>query len=72
MVQGTGVVKLWYDNGVVSSEISMVRGLPTGRQRAWDETGAKVAEVYWIKGKRVSRKKYSEARKTDAGLPEYP
>jgi antitoxin component YwqK of YwqJK toxin-antitoxin module len=46
--------------------------LPTGRQKCWDENGDFVVEAYWIKGKKVSRKRYLEACKTDSELPQYP
>ena len=68
---GTGIVKLWYDNGVLQGEISCVDGKFTGRQRAWFEDGELVTDLFWIRGRKVSRKKYLEACKTDPSLPRY-
>ena len=65
-------MKQWYDNGCLSSEVSVVKGLITGRQKTWYEDGEPVPDAYWIRGKRVSRKKYFEACKTDSELPQYP
>jgi len=72
MEHGTGVMKLWHGNGVLASEVSMVEGFITGRQRTWYEDGLPVPDMYWIRGKKVSRKKYLEACKTDPELPQYP
>ena len=71
MEYGTGVVKDWDNNGHIISEISFVRGILSGRQRSWDETGEPGATLYWIRGKRVSSKKYFEECKSDAELPKY-
>lgn len=72
MDHGTGVFKRWYPNGVLAHETTTVKGLPTGLQKCWDESGDFVVEAYWIRGKKVSRKKYFEASKTDPELPQYP
>jgi antitoxin component YwqK of YwqJK toxin-antitoxin module len=64
MEHGVGTFKSWYDNGVLSQEIEMRAGEPNGRQRSWDENGEFVGEAYWIKGKKLSRKKYIEASKS--------
>lgn len=72
MKHGTGVAKIWYDNGVVQSEVPMVKGLVTGRQRSWDEKAEPGATLYWIRNKKVSRKKYLEAAAADPTLPQYP
>jgi antitoxin component YwqK of YwqJK toxin-antitoxin module len=71
MNHGTGVFKGWYDNGILAHETTIVGGLPTGRQKCWDEKGDLVAEAYWIDGKRVSRKKYFERCKVEPWLPQY-
>lgn len=68
---GTGLYKLWYDSGILQGEISYVNGNFTGRQRAWFEDRELVTEVFWIRGRKVSRKKYLEACKTDSSLPRY-
>lgn len=69
---GTGLGKVWYDNGDLHSEVFLLKGLPTGRQKAWYEDGVSVPDTYWIRGKKVSRKKYFEACKIDSELPRYP
>ena len=70
MDHGTGVVKLWYDNGVLRSEVPFLSGLLTGCQKSWDELGEPGATVYWIRGKKVSRKKYIQASTADTALPQ--
>ncbi|HVM60651.1 MAG TPA: toxin-antitoxin system YwqK family antitoxin [Verrucomicrobiae bacterium] len=68
---GTGIVKSWYDNGVLQGEVSYVDGKFTGRQRAWFEDGKLVTEVFWIRGRQVSRKRYLAVCETDSSLPRY-
>jgi antitoxin component YwqK of YwqJK toxin-antitoxin module len=69
---GTGLAKKWHDNGIPWLEVPFVNGLPTGRQHTWYEDGEPAPDIYWIKGKKVSRKKYHEACKMDSELPYYP
>lgn len=71
MRNGTGVFQRWYENGVLSGEISFVNGEMTGRQRCWFEDGELVTSVFWIRGRRVSKKKYKEACAEDSSLPRY-
>lgn len=72
MDRGTGVFKRWYDNGVLAHETTTLKGLPTGLQKCWDENADFIVEAFWIRGKKVSHKKYLEACKTDPELPQYP
>ncbi|EEF60256.1 hypothetical protein Cflav_PD2952 [Pedosphaera parvula Ellin514] len=72
MEHGVGVHRDWYDNGILSQELDAYKGLPNGRQKCWDENGEFPLETYYIMGKKVSRKKYLEACKTDPKLPQYP
>ena len=68
---GTGVIKQWYNDGRLSSEVSIVKGLLTGRQKTWYEDGVPLPDCYWIRGKKVSRKQYITACETDSELPRY-
>ena len=72
MEHGTGVAKLWYDNGALHAEVPMSNRLLTGRQKSWDEKGEAAITFYWIRGKKVSRKRYLEACANDRELPQYP
>jgi len=71
MRDGTGLMRTWYNNGVLSGEISFVKGQFTGRQRVWFEDGELVTQLFWIRGRKVSKKKYLEASKEDPSLPRY-
>ena len=71
MKNGTGLTKQWYPNGQLYAEISMVNGSFTGRQRVWFEDGEFVTSVFYIRNRKVSKKKYVEACKTDPALPRY-
>lgn len=72
MEHGTGVAKAWHDNGMLHTEVAMAKGLLNGRQKSWDEEGEPAGTLYWIRGKKVSRKKYFEATVADPALPQYP
>ena len=71
MKNGTGLTKQWYPNGQLRAEISLVKGSFTGRQRVWFEDGEFVASVFYIRNRKVSKKKYLEACKSDSTLPHY-
>jgi len=66
---GTGIAKSWYENGQLESEMLYVRGRCCGRFRCWFEDGELAGTDYYNMGKKVSRKKYLEACKTDSTLP---
>jgi hypothetical protein len=68
---GRGVFRMWHENGVLSGELPYLDGNWTGRQRVWFEDGELVTQVFWLRGRKVSRKKYLEACKTDPSLPNY-
>jgi hypothetical protein len=68
---GTGVMKTWHPNGTLQGELTYVDGEWTGRQRVWFEDGEFAAQVFWLRGRKVSRKKYLEACKADPTLPNY-
>ena len=72
MDHGSGIVKMWHANGVQTGEIPLLKGLPNGCQKTWYEDGKAVPDNYFIRGKKVSRKKYFEVCKTDLELPRYP
>lgn len=71
MEHGTGIVKMWHQDGSPRGEVPFFSGLITGRQRSWDEVGEPCATSFWIRGKKVTRKKYLEACKADPDLPRY-
>jgi antitoxin component YwqK of YwqJK toxin-antitoxin module len=68
---GSGVWKSWHPNGRVSGETTYVNGQFNGRIAAWDETGGLIVEEFQIGGKKVSKRKYLEATKSDPSLPKY-
>lgn len=67
---GTGVQKHSSEEQGLWSETSWVKGTWTGRQRTYDKEGV-IGDTYWIKNRKVSKKKYIEACKTDPTLPRY-
>lgn len=72
LAQGNGIIKTWHANGVLWGEVTVMKGMPTGLQKTWYEDGVRLPDTYWLRGKRVSRKKYFEACAVDSGLPQYP
>ena len=72
MDHGSGIAKMWYANGVQSGELPVSKGLLNGCQKTWYEDGKSVPDNYFIRGKKVSRKKYFEVCMTDPELPRYP
>jgi hypothetical protein len=71
MHHGTGIAKSWFQNGQMESEVSYVRGKLCGIFRCWYEDGEVVSTEYYIMGKKVSKRKYDEACKSDPSLPRY-
>ena len=68
---GTGVAMQWHENGTLWGELPLQKGMPTGRQRTWLENGESIPGSYWVRGEKLSRKKYLEACKNDPDLPRY-
>jgi hypothetical protein len=68
---GTGIQKMWFPNGQLMGETPMQNGMITGRQIAFFENGEFCAETYYIANKKVSKKRYQEACRTDPSLPRY-
>ncbi len=71
MRNGTGVWCRWNSDGTLDSEASYVHGYLTGRIRVWTSDGGLFSESFWLRGRKVSRKKYLEACKADPSLPNY-
>jgi antitoxin component YwqK of YwqJK toxin-antitoxin module len=71
MVDGTGTFRTWYDDGRPRTEVSAVRGLPTGRVRHWDKAGEIIADGFMFKGRKISRKRYGSLAALDKDLPRY-
>jgi antitoxin component YwqK of YwqJK toxin-antitoxin module len=73
---GSGVLRTWQLDRATSqwhllSESNFVNGRRTGKQILHLGDGEGL-ERYWIKDKRVSRKRYFEAAAQDESLPQYP
>ena len=71
MDHGTGFERSWFENGQLQRESSSIRGKLCGRFRCWLDDGEFVSDTYYIMEKKVSKKKYLEACKTDPTLPRY-
>jgi hypothetical protein len=71
VTNGTGVDRRWYPDGTLQIEIPYVDGATTGRQRIYWDTGELLEVSYWLKNKKVSRKRYLEACQQDPNLPRY-
>jgi hypothetical protein len=71
MDHGTGVRKNWYENGQLHGETSFVKGQFCGRFRIWFEDGDFIGSEFYIRNRKISKKKYDEACKSDPTLPRY-
>jgi hypothetical protein len=71
MDHGTGVERKWYESGQLEREAASVHGKLCGRFCCWYEDGKQVSTSYYIMDKKVSKKKYDEACKSDPTLPRY-
>jgi hypothetical protein len=71
MDHGTGIVKKWYEDGQLEYETSYIQGQECGRSRIWYEDGELTITEYFIRNRRVSKKKYLEACRSDLTLPRY-
>lgn len=68
--KGTGVLRTLYPEQGTDGEMTYVDGKLTGRQLAFCG-GELMAITYWLDDKKVSRKRYVEACKTNKSLPHY-
>jgi hypothetical protein len=68
---GTGVQKSWTEEQGLGDEVSWVNGTITGRWRVYFRDGSIVGDTYWIKNRKVSKKKYIEMCTVDPTLPKY-
>lgn len=71
-VDGTGTHRSFHANGTLAGVSFTKNGIPHGYLRCWDEGGELSAEVFYVNGRKVSRKRYEQARKDDESLPEPP
>jgi len=71
MDHGTGVIKQWSETGALTGEITVIRGQFCGRLRCLLESGKTLAQEFYIRGKKVTKKKYDEACQNDPALPRY-
>jgi hypothetical protein len=69
MVHGTGIQRLWHDNGQLQMEISTVSGEFCGRSRIWLADGTLISENYHLHQKNVSAEEYRAATEKDKSLP---
>jgi len=71
IINGTGIEKVWNPETKSWSEFSWVNGECTGRFRTYWADGTVIGDVYWIRNKQVSKKKYIEMCQIDDSLPKY-
>ena len=55
---GTGTVRSWHENGRIEVEMMLVDNIQDGKTTVWDQDGNVIMDDYYIKGKKVSKKKY--------------
>lgn len=71
IINGTGVERSWEPVNRTWSEENWINGMCTGRVRVCWEDGSVVKDEYWIKNRKVSKKKYIEMCEFDPSLPRY-
>ncbi|MDB6067854.1 MAG: hypothetical protein JWR26_4062 [Pedosphaera sp.] len=71
MDNGTGK-RSWYENGQLQRVAMQIQGKLCGRICYWDEDGELLSESCYLRGKKGSKKKYSEANHADLENPQYP
>lgn len=71
MIDGTGVERIWHDNGQIQMEISLVSGEFCGRNRIWLADGALLSERFCLHRKEVSAAEYRAAAAKDKSLPRF-
>jgi hypothetical protein len=69
MVHGTGVQRVWHENGRLQLEFSTVNGDFSGRYRLWLHDGALMSEEIYLHGRPVTAEDYRAARTKDKSLP---
>jgi hypothetical protein len=68
---GTGVQITWLKEQDIFLETTWIDGTFTGRQRIYHKDGKTTSELYWIRGKKVSKKHYFKECQKDTTLPRY-
>jgi len=71
IVNGTGIEITWDPVNELRSEVNWLNGKWTGRFRTYWSDGTICGDIYWIKNRKVSKKKYMEMCKVDKSLPQY-
>lgn len=71
IVNGTGVEQRWNPISKLKSEQSWVNGMLTGRYRVYWPDGSVAGEEYWIRNRKISKKKYMELCLMDDTMPKY-
>jgi hypothetical protein len=69
MTRGSGVQRLWHDNGRRHLELFSVNGDLSGSYRLWLQDGTLLSHDIYLHGRPVSAKKYRAARLKDHSLP---
>jgi antitoxin component YwqK of YwqJK toxin-antitoxin module len=64
MVYGTGEFREWHDNGHLKALICFHAGELHGANESYDLTGKKSLSTYYLHGKKVSKKAFESAEKT--------
>lgn len=72
MEDGSGIIREWYENGTLASELTMHKGKPTGLLQVWDESGYLLGDRFFYEGKTVPKKRYREIQQTNPEIPQYP
>ena len=71
MVHGSGIQRVWHDNGQIQMEISTVFGEFCGRSRMWLADGTLISEHFCLRQKNVSAEEYRAAAAKDKSLPRF-
>ena len=71
MVHGTGIQRIWHDNGCLQMEISTRSGEACGRTRVWLADGTLISDSLYLHQKSVSAGEYRAAAAQDKSLPKF-
>jgi len=71
MVHGTGIQRIWHDNGCLQMEISTRSGEACGRTRVWLADGTLISDNLYLHQKSVSAGEYRAAAAQDKSLPKF-
>lgn len=71
MHNGTGIFRIWHENGQLYCEIPMVEGVTTGLQRVWYENGQLLTERFLLRGQPISEEEYRKIMMVDPSIPQY-